>query len=108
MSRRTEQVASLLCIEINKIILKDFEAPLGTLISVSQVEVSPDLKNATAYVSIIPSNHIGSGLEKIKRFGPHIQKIIGQQLKMRSTPKITWQLDERDLKYSAIDEAINN
>ncbi len=108
MSRRTEQVSSLLCAEINQILLKDFEAPLGTLISVSQVEVSPDLKNATAYVSIIPSNHIGSGLEKIKRFGPHVQKIIGGQLKMRSTPKITWQLDERDLKYSAIDEALNS
>ncbi len=108
MSKRTEQVASLLRTEINNILLRDFEAPLGTLMSISQVEVSPDLKNATAYVSIIPSNHIGSGLEKIKKFGPHVQKIIGQQLRMKSTPKIVWKLDERDLKYGAIDEALNN
>lgn len=104
--RRSQQVAELLRTEINKIIIKDFEPPLGMLISVSEVTISDDLKNATAYVSIIPQNKIGSGLEAIKKFSGHTQKILAKHLSMHATPRISWQLDERDLKYSAIDDAL--
>lgn len=106
MSRRTEQVAEYMRQEINNIILRDFEPPLGTLISVSEVTVAPDLKNATAYVSIIPQNHLGSGMEAIKKFAGHIQREISKKLTMKITPRLEFILDERDLKYSKIDEAL--
>ena len=105
-NKRVSQVAELLRTEINKIIIRDFEPPQGLLISISEVTISPDLKNATAYISIIPDNKIGSGLEAIKKFSGHIQKEIGRHLAIRVTPKIKWQLDERDLKYKKIDEAL--
>ena len=108
MSKRTEQVAALLCSAMNEIIIKDFEAPKGTLISVSMVTISADLKNATAYVSVIPQDKLGTGLEAIRRFSGHVQKELGKYLTIRTTPKIIWKLDERDLKYSAIDEALNS
>ena len=43
MSRRSQQVAELLRSEINKIIIKDFEPPRGTLISISEVTIADDL-----------------------------------------------------------------
>ncbi|MBT6690967.1 30S ribosome-binding factor RbfA [Candidatus Parcubacteria bacterium] len=108
MSKRTEQVAELLRTEINNIIIRDFEPPIGTLVSIAAVTVSPDLKNATAYISIIPENKIGSALEKIKKFGGHVQKRLGQHINLKTTPRIKWELDERGLKYAAIDEALKN
>ncbi|MFA6307260.1 MAG: 30S ribosome-binding factor RbfA [Patescibacteria group bacterium] len=108
MNKRSAQVAELLRSEINKIIIKDFESPMGTLISISEVTISDDLKNATAYISIIPHNKLGTGLEAIKRFSGHIQKNIGKHIAIHTTPRISWQLDERDLKYSAIDEALKD
>ena len=107
MSKRSQQVAELLRTEINKIIIKDFEPPIGTLVSISEVTISDDLKNATAYISIIPQDKIGTGLKSIKKFSGHVQKEIGKHLAIRTTPRIKWELDERDLKYSAIDEALN-
>ena len=106
MSKRTEQVAELLRQEINNIILKDFEAPLGTLVSVSDITVSPDLKNATAYLSVIPSGKLGSTLELIKKFSPHLQRELNKKIVLRAIPKIHWEIDERDIKYSAIEEAL--
>lgn len=106
MSKRTDQVAGLLRQEINNIIIKDFEAPLGTLLSVTEVTVSPDLKNATAYISIIPENKIGTALQAIKKFAGHIQKDLGGKMSMRTVPRIKIELDERDLKYKKIDEAL--
>lgn len=79
---------------------------MGTLVSVSEVSVSPDLKNATAYVSIIPNNKIGSALEAIKKFSGHVQKEVGKHISIKMTPHISFELDERDLKYKAIDEAL--
>jgi len=108
MSKRTEQVAGLLRSAINNIIVKDFEPPLGTLISISQVTIAADLKNATAYVSIIPQNKIGSGFKALEKFGGHIQKEVGKYMTIKMVPHISWKLDERDLKYSAIDEALKN
>jgi ribosome-binding factor A len=108
MSKRTEQVAELLRTEINNIIIRDFEPPTGTLVSVSMVTVSPDLKNATAYISIIPENKLGSAMQKIKKFGGHIQRELGRHINIKTTPRIKWQLDERGLKYAAIDEALKN
>ncbi|OGY94373.1 MAG: ribosome-binding factor A [Candidatus Komeilibacteria bacterium RIFOXYC1_FULL_37_11] len=106
MNKRIPQVAELLRAEINKIIIRDFEPPIGMLISVSEVTVSDDLKNATAYLSIIPQNKIGTGLAVIQKFAGHVQKNLGKNIKLRVVPKINWQLDERALKYSAIDEAL--
>ncbi|PLX24979.1 30S ribosome-binding factor RbfA [Candidatus Parcubacteria bacterium] len=108
MSKRTEQVAELLRSTINQIIIKDFEAPKGTLVSVSEVTVAPDLKNATALVSIIPNNKIGSALEAIKKFTGHVQRELGSHISIKITPRINFELDERDLKYKAIDEALKN
>ena len=106
MSKRSSQVADLIRSELNKIIIKDFEPPMGTLISISEVTISNDLKNATAYVSIIPQNKVGSGLSAIKKFSGHAQKKLGKQLAIHTTPRIKWLLDERDLRYSEVDEAL--
>ena len=106
MSKRSSQVADLIRSELNKIIIKDFEPPMGTLISISEVTISNDLKNATAYVSIIPQNKLGSGLSAIKKFSGHAQKKLGKHLAIHTTPRIKWLLDERDLRYSEVDEAL--
>ena len=105
MSKRTEQVAELLRQEVNKVIVKDFESK-GYLVSIAEVTVSPDLKNAPAYLSIIPANKIGTGLAAIRKFGGHIQKEINKSLVIRSVPKIKWEIDNRDLKYKEIDDAL--
>ncbi len=107
-SIRANQVAELLRTKINNVIIRDFEPPMGTLISVSYVTVSPDLKNATAFLSIIPDNKLGSGLSSIKKFGGHVQKEIRKHLHMKIIPRIRWELDERDLRYKEIDDALKN
>ena len=106
MSKRTEQVAALLQQSINEIVIRDFEAPRGTLVSVSQVTVAPDLKNATVYVSVIPDSHWGSGLAAITKFSGHVQRELRNKIVIRSLPKLHWQLDERDYKYKKIDDAL--
>ena len=106
MSKRTDQVSALLQQAINDIIMRDFEAPRDTLISVSQVTIAPDLKNATVYISVIPDSHWGSGLNAINKFSGHVQRELKNKVIMRALPRLHWQLDERDYKYKKIDDAL--
>jgi ribosome-binding factor A len=108
MSKRTEQVAELLRIEVNNILIRDFEPPMGSLVSVSRITISPDLKNATAYLSVIPDNKLGSALSAVKKFNHHIHKELNKKIVTKIVPKLHWQIDDTDLKYKAIDEALNN
>lgn len=104
--KRTDQVAELIRQEINNILVRDFEPPQGSLISVAEVTVAPDLKNATAYLSVLPENKTGTALEVMRKFTGHVQGKINNKLKMKIIPRIHWQIDERAKKYQAIDDAL--
>lgn len=108
MSKRTDQVASLLVREINNFLVKNFESPSGTLVSVSRCTVSPDLKNATAYLSILPHNKVGTCLEAVRRYTSAVQRHINRKLEMKFVPQLTWEIDDTDIKYEAIDNALQN
>ena len=106
MSKRTEQVAELLRLEINNILVRDFEQPIGCLVSVARITISPDLKNATAYLSVIPDNKLGSALSAVKKFNNHIHKELNKKIVTKIVPRLHWEIDDTDLKYKAIDEAL--
>lgn len=106
--QRLEQIASVLRQEINHVLSREFEAPQGSLISVTHVTVAPDLKNAVVYLSIIPDNKIGTALELVRQRGHYIQKLVHENIRMKFVPKLSWELDDTDLKYKAIDEALKN
>ncbi len=108
MSKRTEQVAELLRLETNNILVRDFEPPQGCLVSVTRITISPDLKNATAYLSVIPDNKLGSALSAVKKFNGHIERELNKKIVTKIVPRLHWQIDDTDLKYKAIDEALNN
>ena|SRR3989344_7017670 len=108
MSHRTEQVASLLEHHISEILLREIEPPQGCLITVMRAEVTPDLKHAKIFVSILPENKTGSALEILRKKTRDVQHLLNQRLTMKFSPLITWELDLTTRKYAAIDEALKS
>jgi len=54
MSRRTERVSELLREELSVILQRQMKDPrLNVLLSVTEVQVSPDLKTARVYLSVM-------------------------------------------------------
>lgn len=106
MSQRTEQVGSLLVHEISSIIARELEPPRDCLITVMRAEVTPDLKHAKIFVSILPDNRTGTALEILKKNTGMVQKLLNQRLQMKFSPRISWELDLTTRKYAAIDEAL--
>lgn len=67
---------------------------LGASITVAEVRVSPDMKNATAYVMPLAGERKQELLEALKVASPEIRYLVSKKIELRYMPKIFFQLDE--------------
>lgn len=76
----------------------------GASITVSEVRVSPDLKNATAFVMPLAGKNKDGLLEALKKSSPELRHLVSKRMKLRHVPKLFFTLD------NSYDEAerINN
>ncbi len=66
----------------------------GASITVSEVRVSPDLKNATAFVMPLAGKNKEGLLEALKKSSPELRHLVSKRVKLRHVPKIFFSLDD--------------
>ncbi len=66
----------------------------GVSITVSEVRISPDLKNATAYVTSLGGGDREPVLEALDRALPELRGLIGRWVRLRHTPRLTFAWDD--------------
>jgi ribosome-binding factor A len=96
MSRRTDRVNELLRVELSELIHREVKDPRVNqgLVSITEVQVSPDLKHATVYVS-----HLGDEaahrevLGGLQHAAPFLHGELMKRLKMRNVPMLHFALD---------------
>ena len=96
MSRRTERINDQLREEISELLRYEVKDPrVGGLVSITEVHVSPDLRNAKVYVSVLGSDdEKRSTLEALSAAARFLQRELGKRLSIRRTPKLTFVADE--------------
>jgi ribosome-binding factor A len=75
-------------------------------ITVSEVRVSPDLKNATAYVMPLGGVQKEALLEVLKEAAQEIRYLVSKRMKLRYTPRIYFALDESFDEAQRINELL--
>jgi ribosome-binding factor A len=96
MSRRTERVNELLREELSDLIMQELRDPRleGGLISITHVEVSPDLYNARVMVSIMnETTDAEEALKALKAAAGYLHKELVHRLDMRRVPFLEFRLD---------------
>ena len=63
-------------------------------ITVSEVQVSPDLKNAKAFVSRLGGGDDETLVKAMERAAPFLRQRIGQELALKFIPAICFQADQ--------------
>ena len=66
---------------------------LGASITVSEVRVSPDLKNATAFIMPLAGSKKDEILEALKIAAPELRYLASKRMKLRYMPKLHFTLD---------------
>jgi ribosome-binding factor A len=63
------------------------------VITVTEVRVSPDLRNATAFVVPLGGEQVAATLVALRRVGPYMRVLVGQALRLRSVPTLSFEQD---------------
>jgi len=95
MTRRTDQVNELLREELASLIQRDLQDPrLHGVISITRVDVSPDLARAHAYVSVLGSDEDrASTLAALTSARSFLRRAIGKRLRIRRAPELDFVSD---------------
>lgn len=94
MSHRVEKVASTLLYAIQQVLARGLHDPrVSGLITVLSVDVTPDLKNATVRVSVLPEEKQQSVYYGLRDASRHIRHEVSEIVNMRSVPHFTFKVD---------------
>ena len=80
-------------------ILKDPRVQ-DTMISITHVETTPDLRWAKVYVSFLQEEKAKEALKGLKSAGGYLRRELGSALNLRYTPELNWALDD-SITYGA-------
>ena len=108
MNQHASQIAAALQRGIQQVITRGLNDPrIKGMISVTKVDLSPDLGQATIHVSVLPAEHGELSLHGLRHATAHIRTQVGKSVRIRRMPKFTFRLDESIKKQSAVIAAIN-
>ena len=71
-----------------------------TMISITHVETTPDLRWAKVYVSFLQEERAKEALKGLKSAGGYLRRELGSALNLRYTPELNWALDD-SITYGA-------
>jgi ribosome-binding factor A len=96
MTRRTERVSSIIQQEISDLLREQVNDPrLTSLISITKVSTSPDLRHAKVFISTLEDkvnkNEILQGFAAASGF---LRRQLANRLKLRHMPELSFHIDD--------------
>ena len=65
-----------------------------TMLSITRVETTPDLRYAKVYVSLLDKEYTKETLAGLKSSSGYLRRELGRSLQLRYTPELQWQADD--------------
>ena len=71
-----------------------------TMISITRVETTPDLRYAKIYASFLQEDKAADGLKGLKSASGYLRRELSRALQLRYTPELVWEQDD-SITYGA-------
>ena len=92
---RVERVRELLKRQLGEILRREIQLNDGSIITVTDVDVTNDLQSATVFIGIIGSaGQRKQGMELLQKERKRIQGLVGRAVVLKYTPQLRFVLDE--------------
>jgi ribosome-binding factor A len=105
MSLRTNKVSELVKKLAAEFLSK--EADKSSVITVTNANISDDLKNATIFFSVYPEKSEDAALNFAKRKRSELKKYVKSKLRMKRIPFFDFEIDMGEKNRQRIDELSN-
>lgn len=94
MSHRIDKVENLIKEEISLIFLYKLQDPSFGFVTITAVRVSPDLKIAKVYLSVLEKDKRESVMEKVKASAGFIRSELASRIRIKFVPELKFFLDD--------------
>ncbi|HVN77536.1 MAG TPA: 30S ribosome-binding factor RbfA [Terriglobia bacterium] len=99
--RRSERVGEMIRLRISTLIIRELRDPRIGMTTVTGVKMSPDLKQARVFVSVLGNEEDRrKSLQGLNSAAAHIRHQIGLELRLKNTPELTFVYDS-SIEYGA-------
>lgn len=99
MTRRTRQVGELLKEELTDIIRREVKDPRIGFMSITEVDVTTDLRQARVYVSVLNEEERAGTMDALASAASFIRHHLKPRLRMRQIPMLEFR-DDRSMEYA--------
>lgn len=106
MSERQEKVCDTLLAVAGEYIAR--EANRDTLITPTNASISPDLKNATIYISVFPDTKEKQALAFIGRHQNDFRTFMKSRVHFKVLPRVTFEIDQGEKHRQRIDDLLQS
>ncbi len=79
-----------------------------TMISITHVETTPDLRFCKVFVSFLQADKAADGLKGLKSSSGYLRRELGHNMQLRHTPELQWELDDSITYGAKMLELINS
>jgi ribosome-binding factor A len=105
--RRPERIAEQLREEISQIITGEMRDPRLGLATVTEVKITPDLRHAKVFVSVLGSDEqANDSLTSLKSAAGFIRRQLGSALRLKHTPELHFVFDDTERTATRIEELL--
>jgi ribosome-binding factor A len=103
---RTRRVAELVRSELSRLLIAAFQDRDSGLLTVTRVEMRPDLLTARVFLSVFGGGDPGALLERIERSKGALRKALASRVPMKYNPELFFALDPGPEHQDRIDKLI--
>jgi len=105
--RRPERVADILREEISQIVGFELEDPRLTMVTVTDVRLSDNLRDARVYVTVAgDEKEHQTALSALRHAAPYVRKQLGLSLNLPRTPEIHFVRDRIEEEGERVDHLL--
>jgi ribosome-binding factor A len=103
---RSRRVAELVQAELSRLLISKFQDPSSGLLTVTRVEMTPDLHSARVYFSVFGTADPRDLLSRIEKSKGHIRRTLASRIKLKYNPQLFFVLDPGPEHQERIDRLI--
>ncbi len=89
---------------------RQIDAPVlvDNFITISKVKISPDLQNATIFITTFQTNDIKELITQLNNLAPKFRWIINQNIRLKYSPQIIFRYDDTLENASKVSQLISS
>jgi ribosome-binding factor A len=104
---RTQRVSDLIQTTLASILQKE-SRDVSSMVTVTEVEVSPDFSHAKVYVSVLNEEKAAATVAALNENSKHLRYSLANAIKLRVTPDLKFFYDDSTVRGSHISSLINS